>query len=55
MGESVDLARLGMGCSELFPIWVDDKNLHEFQHHPPRSSCKRVDALIGLFPTPATR
>ncbi len=35
------------------PGGVDDKNLHEFQHHP-RYSCKRVDTLIGLFPTGAT-
>ena len=33
---------------------VYDKNLHEVQHHP-RYSCQRDDALIGLFPTGATR
>ena len=41
-------------CRRLEEVRVDDKNLHEFQHHP-RSSCQRVDALIGLFPTGVTR
>ena len=43
-----------MSLMQPWARWVYDKNLHEFQHRL-RYSCKRVDALIGLFPTGATR